>query len=82
MKTFFEDYIWWFKQQGPKYGYVSSIWTAYFNARHFKRDGTYRIPTGEKKPMKQEDNVVYPLVKLWHLAVFFAVVLPIVYYFK
>jgi hypothetical protein len=48
LKTFFEDYIWWFKQQGPKYGYFNSIWTAYFNARHFKRDGTYRIPTGEK----------------------------------
>jgi hypothetical protein len=32
--------------------------------------------------MKQKDNVVYPLVKLWHLAVFFAVVLPIVYYLK
>lgn len=30
------------------------------------------------KPSK----VVYPTLKLWHLAVFFAVVLPIVYYFK
>ena len=32
------------------------------------------------KPPKEK--VVYPTVKLWHLAVFFAVVLPIVYYFK
>ena len=29
-----------------------------------------------------KDKVVYPTVKLWHLFVFFAVVLPIVYYFK
>lgn len=45
LKTFFEDYKWWYQQQGPKYGYISSLYTAYFNARHFKRDGTYRIKT-------------------------------------
>ena len=32
--------------------------------------------------MENDDHVVYPTVKLWHLVVFFAVVLPIVYYFK
>ena len=45
LKTFFEDYKWWYKQQGPKYGYIGSLYTAYFNARHFKRDGSYRINT-------------------------------------
>jgi len=44
-KTFCEDFIWWYKQQAPKYGYISSINTAYFNAMHFKRDGTYRLRT-------------------------------------
>lgn len=31
--------------------------------------------------MKQKDNVVYPLVKLWHLFLFFAIALPLAYYF-
>lgn len=29
-----------------------------------------------------KEKIVYPTVKLWHLAVFFAIVLPLVYYFK
>jgi hypothetical protein len=48
LRDFIKDYKWWYKQQGSKYGYFSSIYTAYFNARHFKRDGTYRVPTNEK----------------------------------
>jgi len=31
---------------------------------------------------KEEDPVVYPVIKLWHLLLFFAIVLPVVYYFK
>jgi hypothetical protein len=45
MQVFFEDFLFWYKEQSPKYGYINSIWTAYFNARHFKRDGTYRFKT-------------------------------------
>jgi len=45
MRVILEDWLWWYTQQGPKYGYISSLYTAYFNARHFKRDGTYRIRT-------------------------------------
>lgn len=45
LRDFIKDYKWWYKQQAPKYGYWSSLWTAYFNARHFKRDGTYRLNT-------------------------------------
>ena len=29
-----------------------------------------------------KDKVVYPVIKLWHLAIFFAITLPLVYYFK
>ena len=46
-KIIWQDYKWWYQQQAPKYGYISSIYTAYFNARHFKRDGTYRKATYE-----------------------------------
>ena len=45
MRVFFEDFIWWYKQQAPKYGYVSSIGDCIFNAAYFKRDGTYRLKT-------------------------------------
>jgi len=31
---------------------------------------------------RQEGKVVYPTLKLWHLFLFFAIVLPLVYYFK
>lgn len=48
LQLFIKDYKWWYKEQAPKYGYFNSIFTAYFNARHFKRDGTYRIPTSNK----------------------------------
>ena len=44
-----KDYIWWYKQQAKQYGYFSSLYTAWFNSKHFKRDGTYRIPTSEKQ---------------------------------
>ena len=47
--NFWEDYKWWYKRQAPKYGYYRSIWDCWFNAREFKRDGTYRVPTGNKK---------------------------------
>ena len=47
--NFWEDYKWWYKRQAPKYGYYRSIWDCWFNARAFKRDGTYRVPTGNKK---------------------------------
>ena len=40
-----KDFWFWYKQQAPKYGYISSIWARIFNARHFNRDGTYRIKT-------------------------------------
>jgi len=40
-----KDFWFWYKQQAPKYGYISSIWACIFNARHFNRDGTYRIKT-------------------------------------
>jgi len=43
------DFWWWWKTQGPKYGWVGSFFTAAWNARHFKRDGSYRIHTSEKK---------------------------------
>ena len=46
-KIIWQDYKWWYQQQAPKYGYISSIYTAYFNARHFKGDGTYRKATYE-----------------------------------
>ena len=45
MKTFFEDFWFWYKQQGPKYGYISCIEYCVFNAKNFKRDGSYRIKT-------------------------------------
>jgi len=45
MKIFFQDFIWWYKIQAPKYGYISSISSCIFNARHFLRDGRYRIQT-------------------------------------
>lgn len=40
-----KDFLFWYREQAPKYGYISSIFTAYFNACHFKRDGTYRMNT-------------------------------------
>jgi len=33
-------------------------------------------------PVEKKDPVVYPLIKLWHLALLFAIVLPLSYYFK
>ena len=48
-KNFYEDYKWWYKKQAPIYGYFRSIFDSWFNAMHFNRDGTYRIPTGNKK---------------------------------
>jgi hypothetical protein len=45
MKTFFKDFWFWYKQQGPKYGYISCIEYCVFNAKNFKRDGSYRIKT-------------------------------------
>lgn len=48
-KTFISDYKWWYKKQAPKYGYFRSIFDCWFNARIFNRDGTYRVPTGNKK---------------------------------
>tara|TARA_B100002019_G_C20793949_1_gene367960 strand:- start:197 stop:358 length:162 start_codon:yes stop_codon:yes gene_type:complete len=36
----------------------------------------------EMDPRKEDHYVVYPLVKLWHLLLFFAIALPLVWYFK
>jgi hypothetical protein len=33
-------------------------------------------------PRSDDWYVVYPTIKLWHLFLFFAIMLPIVYYFK
>jgi len=32
--------------------------------------------------MDQEDKIVYPSIKLWHLILFFAIVTPLIYYLK
>lgn len=40
-----KDFWFWYKQQAPKYGYISSIWDCIHNARYFKRNGEYRIKT-------------------------------------
>ena len=37
MKTFFKDFWFWYKQQGPKYGYISCIEYCVFNAKNFNR---------------------------------------------
>lgn len=31
---------------------------------------------------QKEDKVIYPIIKLWHLFLFFAIVTPLIYYFK
>jgi hypothetical protein len=36
----------------------------------------------EMDPRKKDYHVVYPLVKLWHILLFFAICLPLVWYFK
>lgn len=36
----------------------------------------------EMDPRKKDHYVVYPLVKLWHILLFFAIALPLVWYFK
>tara|TARA_Y100001937_G_scaffold15149_1_gene20675 strand:+ start:1374 stop:1538 length:165 start_codon:yes stop_codon:yes gene_type:complete len=43
LRTLIKDYIWWYKQQAPKYGRFASLWYCAFNAMYFKRDGTYRL---------------------------------------
>ena len=48
LRTFIKDYIYWYKKQAPKYGYFRSLFDCIFNAMHFNRDGTYRVPTGNK----------------------------------
>ena len=49
LQDFIKDYIYWYKKQAPKYGYFSSLFDCVFNAKNFKRDGSYRVPTGKKK---------------------------------
>tara|TARA_B100001057_G_C22821902_1_gene939755 strand:- start:102 stop:239 length:138 start_codon:yes stop_codon:yes gene_type:complete len=41
-KLFIKDFIWWYKIQAPKYGYFTSIFDCWFNARHYNRDGSYK----------------------------------------
>lgn len=36
----------------------------------------------EMDPRKKDHYVVYPLVKIWHVLLFFAICLPLVWYFK
>ena len=45
MKIFFQDFIWWYQQQAPRYGRFQSIGHCIFNAMHFYRDGRYRYHT-------------------------------------
>ena len=47
MLTVLKDWLWWYKQQAPKYGYFDSITYSYFNARYFTRDGNWRKATHE-----------------------------------
>lgn len=48
IKTILKDWLWWYKQQAPKYGYFASIWYSGFNALYFKRDGNWRKKSYEK----------------------------------
>ena len=42
---FFKDFLFWYKQFGPKYGYFWSIEYAIFNALYVKRDGQWKLNT-------------------------------------
>ena len=41
-QDFWKDWLWWYKQQAPKYGRFASIWYSGFNAMYFQRDGDWR----------------------------------------
>ena len=42
MKRFIQDFLYYYKRFGPKYGWFWSLDYSYFNARYFNRDGTWR----------------------------------------
>ena len=42
MKLLFQDFLFWYKKQAPQYGYFRTIFDAWWNCRHFQRDGKYK----------------------------------------
>lgn len=47
MRIILKDWLWWYQQQAPKYGYVNSIHYSLFNAIYFQRSGEWRKRTDE-----------------------------------
>ena len=39
---YLKDFIYWYKYNAPRYGYIMSISHSVFNCMYFKRDGSYR----------------------------------------
>lgn len=42
-----EVVVWWreYRDLIQRYGYIESIWYSYWNVRHYRRDGSYRVPS-------------------------------------
>lgn len=47
MITILKDWLWWYKQQAPKYGWFWSIGYSRFNALYFNRTGNWKKKTYE-----------------------------------
>ena len=39
---YLKDFMYWYKYNAPRYGYIQSINYSVFNCLYFKRDGSYR----------------------------------------
>ena len=42
MKRFIQDFLYYYRMFGPRYGWFWSIEYSRYNARYFNRDGTWR----------------------------------------